>query len=263
MNTQSQPLELRLYTSSLKILQKLISLANASFIGFWLGFLKKEHLHLVDQSYYDKTKNYYDQDYNKSGFWDWERKVLDQYFCHCKHLLVGGTGGGREVLELLKSGYSVDGFECNPSLAKFANDLIKSEGFLSEIIWVERDQCPMNHRKYDGIIVGWGAYMLIQGRTQRILFLKNLKSQIKEKSPILLSFFHRRQDSNALKTIVAIGNVMRWILRRESLELGDYLAPNYVHYFTKEEIANELKEGGFELEMYSTDEYGHAVGIAN
>ncbi|NJO96415.1 MAG: hypothetical protein HC764_10650 [Pleurocapsa sp. CRU_1_2] len=48
----------------------------------------------------------------------------------------------------------------------------------------------------------------------------------------------------------------------ELIEPGDTLVPDYVHYFTKDEIEREFKEAGFELIMYSNDEYGHAVGLA-
>jgi hypothetical protein len=46
------------------------------------------------------------------------------------------------------------------------------------------------------------------------------------------------------------------------VEIGDDLAPNYVHYFTRSEIASELSEAGFALQCYSPEPYGHAVGVA-
>ncbi len=51
-------------------------------------------------------------------------------------------------------------------------------------------------------------------------------------------------------------------LCRELAETGDWLAPNYVHFFTRDEVASELSEGGFKIIRYGTDEYGHAVGTA-
>lgn len=262
MHIQSRSLELKIYISSLKLFQKATTLINAIFIGFWLGFLDKENLYLVDKAYYDNTKNYCDETYNKSGLWSWEKQMLDTYFTQCKHLLIGGVGGGREVLGLLKLGYEVDGFECNPNFVEFANKLIEAEGYSTKIKLIERDQYLQSPQEYDGLIVGWGAYMLIQGREQRISFLKGLRGQVKENSPLLLSFFCRYKNSYALKIIVTIGNIIRWIARRELLELGDYLSPNYVHYFSKQEIAQELKAAGFELMTYQTQEYGHAVGFA-
>ena len=64
-----------------------------------------------------------------------------------------------------------------------------------------------------------------------------------------------------VKIIAKIGNLIKRILGGDSLEPGDSLVPNYVHYFTKDEISHELTEAGFELVMYCSEEYGHAVGI--
>ena len=52
-------------------------------------------------------------------------------------------------------------------------------------------------------------------------------------------------------------------LRRAALpEPGDCLLPNFVHYFTPEEIAGELAAGGFFTELRAAEPYGHALGRA-
>ena len=65
-----------------------------------------------------------------------------------------------------------------------------------------------------------------------------------------------------MKLIVKIANILRRILKKNRLEFGADLSPNYVRDFKKEEIASELYEGGFKLEFYSNDFCGYAVGIA-
>ncbi|NJL52236.1 MAG: hypothetical protein HC930_08475 [Hydrococcus sp. SU_1_0] len=74
MNGEIYPWQIKVYLASLNIFQKVIKLLNACFIGFWLGILKIEHLHLVDSIYYNKTKQYRDKNYNLSGLWQWEKK---------------------------------------------------------------------------------------------------------------------------------------------------------------------------------------------
>ena len=73
MNKPNYPLELKIYIFSRKILRKIFLLINACFIGFWLGILKKQHLHLIDKLYYDNTQQYCDEEYNRGGLWDWEK----------------------------------------------------------------------------------------------------------------------------------------------------------------------------------------------
>lgn len=262
MNVEIYPWEIKIYLASLNIFQKVIKLLNACFIGFWLGILKRENIHLVDSIYYNKTKQYQDQDYNLSGLWQWEKIVLEKYFKSCQSLLVGGVGGGREALALCKLGYEVDAFECNSNLVKFANQLMLQEGFISSIKLAPRDRCPDSDKKYDGIIVGWGAYMLIQGKNKRIAFLQSIHQQAKVNAPLLVSFFDYSGIQIYHKIIARIANTIKLLIGGEPIEPGDSLVPDYVHYFTRDEIEQEFKEAGFELVMYSNDEYGHAVGFA-
>lgn len=188
--------------------------------------------------------------------------MLEKYFHGCASLLVTGAGGGREVLALRKLGFAADGFDCDPLLVEYANNLLERERFIPNIQLVPRDHCPDTGRKYDGLIVGWGSFMLIQGRKQRIAFLKRLHAQAHVASPILLSFFTRTGNGLYLKTSKTIGNTLRRMLKREALTLGDDLIPHYVHHFNEEDVAAELTAAGFQLKYYSTNLYGHAVGIS-
>jgi hypothetical protein len=50
------------------------------------------------------------------------------------------------------------------------------------------------------------------------------------------------------------------MLRRDGVEVGDSLVPNYVHYFTKAQLESEMTAAGFELVSFERVPYGHAVG---
>jgi hypothetical protein len=259
---QSIPRFARLYWFSWQLLLRIYSLVNACFAGFWLGVLNRELLHAVDRRYYDSTRMYHTETFNRRGFWDWEEAQIDKYFSGCGSLLVAGVGGGREVLAFRQLGYEVDGFEYHPDLARVANTLLEQNGYSPNIRPAPRDRCPANNRQYDGIIIGWSVYTLIQGRPQRVAFLGRLREQTPERAPILLSFHCRSESERRYRVVAAIGNVIRKIRRGERLELGDDLAPNFVHRFTRDELAAELQSGGFRLEFYSTRGTGHAVGVA-
>ena len=205
----------------------------------------------------------YSQDaYNLQGLFLWEKKVVESHFSDTHRLLVGGAGAGREMIAMHKAGYAVDGFECNADLVKSGNELLHNEGCSSSIQHVPPDECIESAEVYDGIIVGWSAYMLIQGRDKRISFLKKLRSRIQPQGPLLISFYHRSGPKLYFSLIVKVANLIRFFLRRPAVLKGDALAPNYVHYFTQEEIEHELSCAGFRLVFYSFMDYGHAVGIA-
>ncbi|MEW5802927.1 MAG: SAM-dependent methyltransferase [bacterium] len=248
-----------------KVYRNIVGLSKIVFTGFWLGILKRETFHLIDNKFFnndDNRKIYHNNEYNRSGFFEWEKIIIENYFQQCKSLLVTSAGGGREMLALMKRGYEVEGFECNNALVECAHRLFIEEGFPPRIQSAPRDQCPPVTKIYDGIIVGWSAYMYIQGRTNRIAFLKILRKLLRERAPILLSFFAYPDKPFYFRMIKAVANSIRWPLGRELAEAGDDLVPNYVHIFNEEEIASELNEAGFQLELYSTDLYGHAVGFA-
>ena len=205
---------------------------------------------------------YSQDDYNLQGFFSWEKQVVESHFSNTNRILVGGAGAGREMIALHKKGYVVDGFECNDELVKSGNELLRKEGITGSICHVPPDECIESNELYDGIIVGWSAYMLIQGRERRISFLKKLRSRIQTHGPVLISFYHRSGQNLYFSLVAKAANLIRFLLRRPRVLKGDALAPNYVHYFTKEEIEHELSHAGFRLVFYSFIDYGHAVGIA-
>lgn len=261
---QRLPLPGRLLINSHKALESLFSFTKGCLNGVSLGLLRAETMHRIDGYYFDQCEDrYYDEGYNKSGLHDWERRAIDEHFRGRRRLLVTSVGGGREVLALQELGYVVDGFECNAGLAAFAKALCEKEGRAADIMLAERDQCPATGSVYDGAVVGWGAYTLIQGRKKRVEFLKQLRPQVEEGAPLLVSYMARVCDSKYLRTVAAVGNVFRTILGRERLELGDDLNPIYVHLFNEAEIAAELGEAGFTLKTYAAGPYGHAVAFAS
>jgi hypothetical protein len=67
---------------------------------------------------------------------------------------------------------------------------------------------------------------------------------------------------DVLRVTAGIGNALAPLLGRDRVEVGDSLIPNYAHYFTREELQAEMKEGGFELTFCDTRDYGHGVGVA-
>jgi len=236
---------------------------RAIFKGFWLGILSRRELQIIDRIYYEQTCNYCDESYNKSGFLDWERRAFLKFFQSCQTLLVTAIGGGRECVALNRLGFDADGFECNRQLFEFAEKLFEQEKVEGEFHLVPPDAVWHFGKIYDGAIIGWGAYMLIQGRERRIDFLKKMRVQMSDGAPLLISFFARQSDEIYFKRIYRTANFFRTLLNREKVELGDELRPlAFVHWFSEAEINAEFAEAGFKVIYYNQDEYGHAVGLA-
>jgi hypothetical protein len=115
---------------------------------------------------------------------------------------------------------------------------------------------------YDGVVIGWGSYMLVRGRQRRIELLRALRTRARPEAPFLLSFFTRRGTPRALRMIARIGNLVASLGRRDRVEVGDDLTPDFVHRFTPQEIRAEVCEAGLEPRFYGDTDYGHAVAFA-
>ena len=265
MNATQYPLSLRIYKRSVTVFNQLKVLIEAIFSGFWLGMLDRQSLQLADGIFYDNDGMYRDDDYNRSGFWDWEAEAIQQYFGSASKILVAGAGGGREIYALTQAGYKADGFECNPTFVSYANEFLRQEKIDSLVKLASRDRCPEFEDTYDGLIVGWGAYTNIQGKQNRIEFLKQMLAQTDGREvPILISFFPRKGKGRSYRVMQIVGNILRIIRSKPVVELGDSLLPHriFVHYFIHEEVKKELENAGFELKHFSNKEYGYAIAMS-
>ncbi len=233
------------------------------FEGAWLGLLTRDELHALDEHYYDLSSEYQTDAWNCQGLFTWEGDLIGAHFPADGRLLVLAAGGGREVLALQEKGYAVDGYECHPKLVAYANRLLQSDGHPPAVGLSPRDWCPPLIGTYDGLVVGWGSYMLIQGRPRRVALLQSLRQHVRPGTPVLLSFFHRGMSTRRYRLIAAVANGIRTVRRREPVDIGDGLHPNYVHFFSEADVADELAAGGFEIVHFGTrDQYGQAVGRA-
>ena len=253
---------MRVHRLTNALLRRGLLAARASFDGAWLGILDHEATHALDEAYYDETRKYTDEAYNRRGLHDWEREALERFFGGRRRIVVTGAGGGREVLALLGLGYDAVGYEPNPGLVEFGAGLLERDGHLERLRHVDRDAWPRDSGPCDGIVVGWGSYMLIRGRERRVEFLREARARLEPGAPLLLSFFPRTGRPAYLRLVALVGNAVRRVRRAPPLEFGDAMERNYVHYFDRPEIASELDEAGFDLVWYDASGYGKAVGLA-
>lgn len=254
---------LRLHRITEALMRRGLMTIRAAFDGVWLGVLDHEAMRLIDESYYDEARKYADETYNRRGLNAWEHDALERFFAGRERIVVTGAGGGREVLALLELGYDSVGFEPNLKLVRFGEGLLARSGYPDRLRHVDRDAWPADSGPCDGVIVGWGSYMLIPGRRRRVAFLREARARLEPGAPLLVSFFPRSGRPGYLRVVAAIGGRIRRLRGAEPLELGDAMERNYVHYFDRAEIGSELHEGGFELAWYDAAGYGKAVGLAS
>lgn len=250
-----------LYLASHHAVRRFHAVVAGCFAGVWLGVLNRDQLHAATDVYYARESMYHTSNFNQRGLWDWERRMLEQHFAGCRKLLVASVGGGREVLALRQMDFDATGFECQPDLVEHANAMLAREGFVADIQHALPDQCLSYPEKFDGLILGWGAYSHIRGRSRRIEFLKKFAEQAHPGAPLLVSFLAVNGATRRLKLTAAVGNGIGRFLGRERVEFGDDLAPVYAHHFDEAQVALELQAAGFGLVHFRSLPYGHAVGV--
>jgi hypothetical protein len=253
---------IRLYFRSQRLMQHLTLLQSSIFTGFWLGFLTRKQLHDIGEGYFREERFYSTDEWNTRGLFDWEKTSVETHFGDCKKLLVAGAGGGREVIALRRLGFEVDGFDSHPDLIRAANELLAREGMAPDIRAAPWDRCLDTDREYDGVIIGWGAYMHIRGRERRVAFLRELRSKVAVGAPVLLSFYVTSPNSRYFRWVARVGAPLARVLGREPVAVGDCLLPFYAHFFTQERLEAELAAGGFGLVAFELVEYAHAIAHA-
>lgn len=246
-----------LFYRSERLCSGVLQFFRGCFEGVWLGLLSRERLSRIDEFYYRRHQQYSAENYNRQGFFGWERAAIEKHFTDVRRIAVTSAGGGREVVALLAAGYEAIGFEPNAELAESGNNVLAADG--GQILPCEFDTWPPEAVGFDAAVVGWSGYMLIHGRATRVAFLRAAAAQLPPGAPILLSFVVRYGPRMRFYAVAAVGNVFRRMQRRERIDVGDGFAPMLVHFFTKDELRAELADGGFELVDYGTRDYGWAV----
>lgn len=246
----------KLSDSSLRCVARVYHFTNAVTTGFWLGFMSDRSLEMADDLHYKRSKKYFDEKYIQSGLFRWEKAAIEKYFSGAKKILLIAAGSARETFALSRMGLEVDSYECNEALMEYGNKLLQEKGFEERIKYLQRNTVPGELTKYEGIIIGWGAYSHIRGRSKRLSFLKDLRPFLKTEAPLMISFLLTVERTRQDRIVKRVSNGLRIFRRKSKTETGDLLHSGFVHYFTEEEIKNELKEAGYRITGYNSVDYG-------
>jgi hypothetical protein len=233
--------------ASARIPRALERASRGALAGLWLGLLDDDGLRALDERYYDTEAVYRTAEWNERGLFGWERALVDEHFPRGGRLTVLAAGGGREVLALLGDGYEAVGYEPHGALAAYADELLTARGHPGRVHASSRGELPPGAAESDGVIVGWGGYSLVPGRAARVRLLAAARELMPRGGPVLLSFFEMPAHGRQLRATHAIASALRRARGRAAPELGDTLAPNLVHVFTPEGVADEVKAAGLEL----------------
>src|SRR4051812_12300605 len=261
---------IRAYESALRRRGQVFRTLSVAFDAVWLGLLDRDTLALIDEGFFQRFKEdldgrkvgFADDAWNASGLTGWEAAVVDAHFPSSGRVVVTAAGAGREVLALTERGFDPVGFEPNATLVGAGRRFLADRGLPDRLFPCSRDAFPPQAGRCAAVVVGWGSYPLIPGRERRIRFLQGARAAVPEGAALLLSFFTRSETDRLAVPAARLANAIRAVRGEERVEVGDALAPNFVHLFTRGEMERELRDGGFAMVAYEEQPYGHAVGVA-
>lgn len=272
MQRPAPPRRVRAYLASERRFRAFQRLLSGVFVGAFLGVMDREALAALDARYYDErrepvggsTAAYVEAAHMHSGFFDWEAAAVREHFPASGNVVVTGAGAGREVRAALAVGLDAVGYEPNPRLVAAGNALFEREGERARLRSSARDEFPTLDAPPDALIVGWTSYAHIPGRARRLAFLNRARAQLREGTPVLMSFWMREAANRRYMEVVRrVASVARPLTGGEPPELGDLLAPLFVHCFTEREIRAECSASGFECVAFHTAPYPHAIARAS
>jgi len=158
-------------------------------------------------------------------------------------------------------GFNLDSYECNRVLVEYSNIFLQKYTKDYKIKYLQKDSVPDVIRKYDGIIIGWGAYSHIRGSEKRIAFLEQLQQFINKDAPLMISFLTKEERGRQEKTTKRVANFFRLLRNRDKIETGDRLQASFIHYFTRQEIIKELTQANYKVLDYYDIDYGCVISV--
>ncbi len=236
-----------LYLWSNRLARGILGGSQAVFEGFWMGILPASAYDIISEKSYGDGSGYSNTRHLDRGFHFWEDLVVEKYFRPGSHVLVPAAGGGRELIALEKAGFQATGFDCSRGMVESGQVEIRQRGLQATLTWAPPSVAPkMPGSPFDALIVGWNGYGYISPRARRIQFLKDLRAQLKPGAPALVSTAIRPAAGRVMKWTVRIANAIRiCTFRRPVFEVGDTFAGRPKMHFSRRQLEQELREGGF------------------
>ena len=161
----------------------------------------------------------------------WEEDVIERWFPPPPaRVLVGGAGGGRELLKLAELGYTVVGFEPSVELARtLAHDAgaPRVEMYLGryEALPIVRrldDRTPIDLTRqpiFDVGVFGWFSYAHLRTEAQRVAAVRQMAALCR--GPILISFYPARPHDRRRDTFSVVLGVYHMTDEAEVRQTAD------------------------------------------
>ena len=242
-----------------------------------LAFIPPERRPSVTTAIYDQQRSYAPGgELFALGLYEWERRLIatPPFPAPPARLLLGGAGGGREVVPLRDRGYEVWSFEPSPQLVAEANTAMGAQngaslvvGDYDDLVRAVRGEftrlSALATQEFDAIILGWGSLSYVTPEEARLELLVTLK-MLAPAAPVILSFIPRL-DADERGRPAALRRGLRRVLPRLGgqpvTDSGEQFVPwgGFASALPLDEIERLALQSGYRPAVLETEPYGHAL----
>lgn len=207
------------------------------------------------------------------GLMDWEDRFLTLMGLEKDaHILLGGAGGGRELVALTARGYKVTAFEPSPPLAadlareaKTRPGTVALTGGYDDLVDAVKGQGPLAGLKesgrFDAVILGWRSFAHVLGDAKRRAVLMATRTLAPE-APLLLSYLP--PSTSGSNTVGPRTAQFRGMLKRlgapAAADPGDHFVPwaGFHHEMTPSDIEALAVSTGYMVDALPVGAFGYA-----
>lgn len=183
------------------------------------------------------------------GLMKWEREFYLRFLEPEHHILLVGSGTGRDLVALLKLGFRVDGIELADDCTAIAADALAREGLHADLQSGSVETVPLRGI-YDAVVFSWFSYGYIPEAARRIRVLRRLAEHLAPNGRILVSYNARDGHPSRLATRAAqltarlVGSDWRPVAGDVIFFARETEALQYEHRFEPGELEAEARAAG-------------------
>lgn len=203
------------------------------------------------------------------GLFSWEvEAVRTPPFPSNGRLLVGGVGGGREMVGLARLGYEVVAFEPSglvEGATAVARDLPDAEvvraSYADVVAAAQGQPGPMTGllaRDFAGVVLGWGSLSHLVSADERRGLLVALR-RLLPWAPVVCSFWSEPEVDRRRGVERAVRRISRWTDRFQEPGLRFLPHTGFIHLFTRAELEELAAGSGYRIAMYWSGPFAHAL----
>ena len=188
--------------------------------------------------------------YVMSGLFTWEENFYGRFLKPDDHILIVGSGSGRDLIGLRRAGYRADGLEPSARGVALARKMIVKAGVEAELYhgWIETATIPGT---YDVFLFSWYCYSYIPDRPARVAALKAAAAHLAPGGRILVSYTVTEPVTRRLPHTVAasVSRITRagWTPLPTDVVYFEHSGMHFEHQFVPGEIELEAQQAGLKI----------------